>query len=168
MDELKIRVNTYQKYIIITLQVNAFYYAITGGVLGFYLSKSDGRLVFFLLLPILMGAVLGGIFLHGARLQKNASIKIQSIIDKLNSEPMELEIKPIDDVDLLRQLLIIFGVIFLLVSAALTGMPIIRELIKTCSLPNYLGVFLIFASLALIVGGCACLLVTKIFDRPSA
>jgi len=165
LDELKMRVDAYQKYINITLQVNAFYYAITGGVLGFYLNKSDGRLVYFLLLPIFMGAILGGIFLYGASLQKSASARIQKVIKDLNKKPFNLGIEQIDDLGLLRRLLLIFGVIFFLVGAALTGMPIIRELIRASSIPNYLMVFGAFAVCALIVGGGATFLVAWIFDR---
>jgi hypothetical protein len=165
MDELKIRVDTYQKYINITLQVNAFYYAITGGVLGVYLNRPDGQLVYFLLLPIFMGGILGGILLHGANLQKNASGKIQAILTKLNDEPIKQDIKPIDDIDLLRQLLLIFGFTFLLVGTALTVMPIIRELIRSSHVPFYLIVFVVLALCALILGGCARLLVAWIFDR---
>ena len=153
-DELKLRVDAYQKYLNTGLQVNAFYYAVTGAVLVFYLNKPDGRVVFFLLLPIFMGAVLGGIFLHGASLQKKASKKIEDILDDLNQVP-NLNVRTIDDINLLRLLLAIFGAIFLLVGIILTAMPILRASVKTSPIPCDLWLFSGIAFCALLIGGFA-------------
>ena len=151
-DELKLRIDAYQKYINTALQVNAFYYAITGAVLGFYLNKPDGRAVYFLLLPIFIGAVLGGIFLYAARLQKGASKKINDITNKINEELYPgMEIKTFDDVDLLRLLLLIFAYIFFIVCIALTLMPFMRKFIEVLAFPHLI-VFGLLAFFSLIAG----------------
>lgn len=122
LDELKIRVDSYQKYINTTLQVNAFYYAITGAVLGFYLGKANAQLAYFLWLPILMGAVLGSIFLYAARLQGRAAECVRRIADDLNTN-VQLGLEEIPDMYLLRPLLFVFGVIFFVVGLGLTVVP---------------------------------------------
>lgn len=61
--EFEIRVEAYRYYLNIALQTNVFFYAITGVVLGFYLNKTTNEyLVYALLLPIIIAAVLGGFF----------------------------------------------------------------------------------------------------------
>jgi len=122
LDELKIRVDTYQKYINTTLQVNAFYYAITGAVLGFYLGKANEELAYFLWLPILMGAVLGSIFIYAAHLQKRAAECIKRIVADLNGNA-HLGIEEIPDIYLLHWLLLVFGIIFFIVGLGLTVVP---------------------------------------------
>ncbi len=73
-EELKIRIEHYKYYLKLALEANAFFYVITGGILGFYLRQpANTHLEFFLLLPMLIGAVLGGIFNHGAQLQRYSS-----------------------------------------------------------------------------------------------
>lgn len=122
LDELKIRVDTYQKYINTTLQVNAFYYAITGAVLGFYLGKANEQLAYFLWLPILMGAVLGSIFIYAAHLQKRAAECVKRIVADLNGNA-HLGIEEIPDMYLLHWLLLVFGIIFFIVGLGLTVVP---------------------------------------------
>jgi len=128
-EEFKLRVEHNKYFLNIALQVNVFFYLTTGGVLGFFLKDStqqsqDNHLVFFLLLPILIGAVLGGIFVYGAKLQKNASEKTEELRVELKND-FSLEIKELPDVQPLHLLFLIFGYIFFLVVAALILVPII-------------------------------------------
>jgi hypothetical protein len=122
-EEFKIRVETYKNYLNIALQANVFFYVTAGAVLGFYLNKpSDNNpLEYFLLLPILIGAVLAGIFIYAAALQKEASI----IIEKIRNESDEkgLRIAELPDINLLYLLLLIFGGIFFLVAVSLIVVP---------------------------------------------
>lgn len=131
IDELKIRIETYRSYFNLALQINAFFYLTTGGVLAFYLKEpkeqpAGGHLVYFLLLPILLGSVLGGVFFYGARLQEASSKHIEKLRRGLNAET-RLDIEEIPDIHLLRLLLMVFGVIFFFVTAALIGVPLLTR-----------------------------------------
>ena len=141
-EELKLRIEHYRYYVTIALQANVFFYATTGVVLGFYLKTSDelnktsgemvkNHLEFVLLLPILIGAVLGSIFIHGAKLQRKAANSIEKIVKELNKvevehENLKMSIKPISDNHLLHLLLLIFGYIFILVGALLITVPFLK------------------------------------------
>lgn len=127
--ELEMRVEHYKHYITIALQANAFYYVTTGGVLGFYLkytfeSLPIPNLEFFLLLPILFGSVLGGIFFYGAELQVKAVENLDDVRDELRNR-LGLSVKRFYDAHLLVILLNIFSVIFFLVVAALLILPLL-------------------------------------------
>ena len=141
-EELKIRVETYQRYLNIGLQVNAFFYVTTGAVLGFYLKEPNGQpnnlLEFFLLLPILMGTVLGSMFIYAARLQAEASTIIKKIKNDLSA--MGLDVEDIPDIHLLYLLLRIFGFIFFLVAASLIGVPYLKESTFLVGLKYFAGV----------------------------
>lgn len=161
VDELKIRIETYRFYFNLALQINGFFYLTTGAVLGFYLKEpkeqpAGSHLVYFLLLPILIGSVLGGIFIYGARLQKESSVEIEMLRSKLNKRA-KLDIGPIPDIHLLRLLLLIFGAIFFLVTAALISVPYLPK-VSSGAGPTIsdadLGRFFCLGLLILIIGVC--------------
>src|SRR5688572_14087118 len=120
--EIMGRVDAYRFYIKLCLEANAFFFATTGVILGFYLNQpiepSNYYLKFFLLLPILMGTVLGSICIYATRLQKEGSRNIKTVRKELATKH-GLEIELIPDVHLLDLVLIIFGSIFFLVAALL-------------------------------------------------
>lgn len=125
--ELEMRIDAYRYYINIALQVNVFFYVTTGAVLGFYLNgpekpSANHHLGLLLLLPILIGVVLGGIFICAAILQRYAANIIKVIRGDLNRGG--LDIKEIPDIPLLAPLLVIFGCIFFLVAGLLVVVPI--------------------------------------------
>lgn len=123
--ELAIRIEHYKYYINITLQVNAFFYLITGGILGFYLKNpaesARHPLEYVLLLPILLAAVLGGIFIYGARLQEKAIYSMEHVREEMHT--LGLDIEDLHDAHLLNISLRIFGYIFLSVGVALILVP---------------------------------------------
>jgi len=168
--EFEMRVDSYRYYLTIALQVNVFFYFTTGAVLGFYLTGSkeqpannflefllsssgtkaqppNNHLEYFLLLPILIGAVLGGIFLYAARLQKRAADTIETIRGELIKK--KIDIREIPDLDLLYILLRIFGWIFFLVGLGLIAVPFL----KVAAFPRHLIIFAGIAVLVLITGG---------------
>lgn len=161
IDELKIRIETYRSYFNLALQINGFFYLTTGGVLVFYLKEpkeqpAGGHLVYFLLLPILLGSVLGGVFFYGAKLQKASSIQIEKLRRGLNAET-RLDIGEIPDIHLLRLLLMVFGVIFFFVTAALIGVPLLTRAEswdKPTIATNHLIFFTVTGSVILIAGVC--------------
>ncbi len=155
LDEFKIRVETYKNYLNLALQANVFFYVTTGAVLGFYLNnttKQSPFLEFFLLLPILIGAVLGGIFIYAAKLQKKAS----TIIEKIRSESNEkgFRIAELPDINLLYLLLVIFGCIFFLVAISLIVVPHLLNIAKLRTPEdNNLKYFTVIAGGIVFVGG---------------
>lgn len=159
-EELKIRTEHNKYYLKLALETNAFFYLITGGVLGFYLGQPvNNHLEFFLLLPMLLGAVLGGIFIHGAELQKDAVNSIKKIKGDLKDR--ELNIEPIPDTHLLRLLLLIFGYIFFIVGASLILVPLIRaSFVMSWEFWAFVGA----AAAVLILGGLARRIFARIFD----
>lgn len=159
VDELKIRVETYRSYINLVLQINVFFYVTAGAVLGFYLKNPNDQsgnthLEYFLWLPILISAVLGGIFFHAAGLQKNAAESIERIRQQLKVRH-RLDIEEIPDIDLLRPLLLIFGTIFFMSGAALILVPSISKVTSLPALINFPDDLKIFGGvgLAVLVGG---------------
>ena len=122
--EIMSRVDAYRFYIKICLEANAFFFATTGVILGFYLKEpivpANPFLKFFLLLPILMGSVLGSICFHATELQKEGRRIIQEIRKDLKTED-------IPDIRLLDLFLLIFGFIFFLVAVSLILVPLLKE-----------------------------------------
>jgi len=126
--EIEKRITTNQFYLSIAFQANGFFYLTTGVVLGYYLNQKDSEyLVYFLLLPILLGTVLGGIFIYGASLNKEASNIIEGLRTSLDEDD-RLDVGTIPDVNLLHILLRIFGYILLLVVATLIALPFLIRL----------------------------------------
>lgn len=128
--ELSFRIEHYKYYLNIALQANVFYYLTAGGVIAFYLkSLEEGKerpVEYFLLLPILIGAVLGGVFIYGAELQEKAINNFDDVRDEL-FEKFGLRINRFHDTHLLQILLIIFGFIFYVVVVALIFVPLLTN-----------------------------------------
>lgn len=139
-EELKIRIDHYKYYLNIALQANAFFYVIAGAVLGFYLKGPNeqsptSHLEYLLLVPILIGTVLGGLFIYGALLQSTAANSIEAIREDLNSSG--LDIKEIPDILFLQRLLVIFGCILLFASFSLIQIPSIGAINQTTEVDNF-------------------------------
>jgi hypothetical protein len=77
-----------------------------------------------LLLPILIGTVLGGICIYATRLQKEGRRIIEDI--RIDLAKKHLETEEVPDVHLLDLLLLIFGVLFFLVAALLISVPLLK------------------------------------------
>ncbi len=147
--EIEKRITTNQHYLNIAFQANGFFYVTTGAVLGYYLNQKDNEyFVYILLLPILLGTVLGGIFIYGASLHKEASLIIESLRNSLEEDD-RLHVGRIPDINLLHILLRIFGYILFLVVATLTLIPF---LIRAPTTLITQGVFISSALFTLLVG----------------
>lgn len=128
LKELEIRIDSYKYYLNIALQANAFFYVITGAVLGFYLTglkdqPTNIHLKYFFLLPILIGSVLGAIFIYGSRMQWLGANSIERIRREFGR--MGINIEEIPDLNFLHLLLQIFGTIFIAVGVSLIIVPLI-------------------------------------------
>lgn len=111
--QYELHVNLYRGYLELALKMNIFYYAITGGILSYYLANREEELVkWSLLLPILMGLIFGFFLLRGAILSKDTTTEIHSIRDTL-----DLGVVP--ETQILTQILYIFGVFMIIASLVL-------------------------------------------------
>ena len=147
--EYTLYIDHYKYYLDICLRTNFFFYAITGGVIGFYLrSNNPGTTKYFLLLPILIGTTLSGMFIYGGYLWRKAYINVEVIRRNLKSS---LGIELIPDVHLLFLYLLMFGLIFFLVGVSLALLPYVSG----DSSWKYLGLAVPLALLGLSIPICA-------------
>jgi hypothetical protein len=162
--EIMGRVDAYRFYIKLCLEANAFFFATTGVILGFYLNQpietSNYYLKFFLLLPILMGTVLGSICIYATRLQKEGSRNIKAVREELAAKH-GLEIELIPDIHLLDLVLIIFGSIFFLVAALLIPVP----LLKATACLKCVDWFVVIACSILAGGGISTFFCIRDYDK---
>src|ERR1043165_333911 len=101
--ELKARMDAYRFYIKLILEINAFFYATTGAVMLVYISNDSVYIGLFLLLPILMGTVVGGFLRYATALERDNENIIEGIRTELKD--LRMEMKDIPDRKLLSQLL---------------------------------------------------------------
>src|ERR1022692_4462331 len=80
-------VDLYKFYMEVVLKLNIFFYAITGGILTFYLAHPGIALIrYALLLPALMSLAFSGVFFYGARLLRPVRHDLFRIRDALKLE----------------------------------------------------------------------------------
>jgi hypothetical protein len=92
------------------LELNVFYYAVTGAIISFYFSnKAIENIKYSLLLPLVISLAFAGFFFYGANLMKPIREEVFAIRDALR-----LMVAP--DMGVLTILLRIFAVIFLIIS----------------------------------------------------
>jgi hypothetical protein len=115
--EYQTHVDLYKYYLDLGLKASAFFYVLTGVILGFYLKNTDVPYIkISLLLLIAISVVLGSVFIYGAMLWRKVTRNIKIIIKDLNRS--ELNIRQTPDIHLLSLLLLLFGFLFLIVGAS--------------------------------------------------
>lgn len=123
--EYNLHIDLYKFYLALALRASGFFYLILGGVLTIYFSKDgkqkDNAVTLFLLLPIAMSVILGIIFIHGGRLWKKVTKRIDLIRDDLE---LYVGVKKAPDVRLLYQILWVFGISFFGVGISLVVLMI--------------------------------------------
>lgn len=78
-------IEMYKFYVGTVLNANAFYYAITGGVVTYFLANSEMRLIeYSLLLPLLLTFILAALSWRGAAMCAVLRQAIFDVADKLN------------------------------------------------------------------------------------
>lgn len=108
-----LHVDLYKFYLEIAIKVNVFYYAITGGILSFYFSNPKEQFAkYALVLPAIMSAAFGMLFLVGSALILITRREVFSIRDKLG-------LKTAPELGVLSLFLVSFGVIFIGVSCGI-------------------------------------------------
>ncbi len=148
--ELEARMSAYRSYIQLILGVNGFYYATTGAVMLFALKGGETNrgakadlpvpvVAIFLLLPILMGVIVGGFMIYAVSLQRYNEIIIEQV-------RKDLKIAEIPDLGLLRRLLLVFGLMFFIVAIALN---VVLFTSSTSVWAKIAGVVIVFCGFAI-------------------
>ena len=116
--QYEIKIDLYKHYLKLTIEINVFYYAITGALVSYYLAHRDDSAVrFALILPLLMSVLFALLFIYGAIINRLSRAEIFRVRDALG-----LHVAP--DLSVLGWLLSICAVLMLLVAAGLGGVVV--------------------------------------------
>ena len=114
--QYEINVDLYKHYLKLTIEINVFYYAITGALLSYYLAHhSQPSLRFALVLPFLMSVLLAVLFIYGANLNRITRAEMFRVRDALG-----LQVAP--DFLVLTWLLAICAILMFAVAIGLAAM----------------------------------------------
>ena len=87
MEYFKLQVDLYKHYLKMTIELNVFYYAITGALLSYYFShRPDAGVKFSLVLPLVMSVFLALLFFYGARLNRVTREDVRKVCQALGTE----------------------------------------------------------------------------------
>ena len=77
-------VDLYKHYLELTLKLNVFYYAVTGAIVSFYLSRHQpGVLKYVLVLPVVMGLGFALLFIFGGVLNLISRWEVKRLVGAL-------------------------------------------------------------------------------------
>ena len=114
--QFSIHVDLYKHYLDLIIKFNAFHYAVTGAIISFYFSKNDISLIrYSLLFPVLMSFGFAVFFFYATSKIKNLRAELLDIVEALG-------LHMIPEVNVLKFLLILSGVLFLIVATSLLGL----------------------------------------------
>jgi len=123
MKQYQMMVDIYKFHFEIVLKFIIFYYAITGAILSYYLSKENtGFMRFALVLPIFMGLALGVFAFFGAKEVNPLKKDIIRVTKHLHLEPFPSK----NIMERLRCMLIVTGVLSVLTAVCLSIVSIWR------------------------------------------
>jgi len=112
--QYEISVDLYKHYLKLVIEMNVFYYAITGAIVSYYFAHRTEapEIRFALMLPILMSVLLAGFFIYGSRMNRYSREEMFRVRDALG-----LHVAP--EFAVLGWLLLIFAALMGLVSLSL-------------------------------------------------
>ena len=115
--QYEIQVDLYKHYLKLAIEMNVFYYAITGAIVSYYFAhKADQPdMRFALTLPILMSVLLSIFFIYGSIMNRYSREEMFRIRDALG-----LRVAP--EFAVLSWLLIIFAILMGLVAISLSAL----------------------------------------------
>jgi hypothetical protein len=120
----------YHHYLDLLLKFNAFFYAVTGAIVSFVLTRHDlqqGRWA--LLLPVLMAVVYGGLFLCGTP-------GARRLLSDLDADAKRFGLRSVPDVRLLGILLWISAGLLFVVALCLSALVACPDLISVPKSPT--------------------------------
>lgn len=87
--QYELHVTLYKEYLDLLLKFNVFFYAVTGAIVSYFLSKPDSPFLKYSLgLPVLMGLFFCGFFLYGANRSKISREEVRSLASALGFNVM--------------------------------------------------------------------------------
>lgn len=112
--QYEISVDLYKHYLKLVIEMNVFYYAITGAIVSYYFAHrtEEPEIRFALVLPILMSLLLAGFFIYGSIMNRFSRVDMFRIRDALG-----LRVAP--EFAVLSWLLVIFAALMGLVAISL-------------------------------------------------
>jgi hypothetical protein len=114
--QYEISVDLYKHYLKLAVEINAFYYAITGAILSYYFAhKAEESIRFALILPLLMSVFLALLFIYGAILNREMRAEVFRVRDALG-------LKAAPEFAVLGWFLTIFAILKIMVAAGLAGL----------------------------------------------
>lgn len=112
--QYEISVDLYKHYLKLTIEINIFYYAITGAIVSYYFAHrmESPDIRFALFLPILMSVLLALFFIYGGIMNRHSRDEMFRVRDALG-----LHVSP--EFAVLSWLLVIFAALMVLVALSL-------------------------------------------------
>lgn len=111
--QLTLVIDLYKSYFELAIKANAFYYALTGGLITFYFANRDKELMrLSLVLPLLLAILFGYVSFHGSVLMRTMRERVVTLATALG-------LREVPEVDVLILFLRVSSLAFLLVTAAL-------------------------------------------------
>lgn len=112
--QYEISVDLYKHYLKLAIEINVFYYAITGAIVSYYFTHhmESPEIRFALLLPILMSVLLALFFIYGSIMNRYSRDEMFRVRDALG-----LRVAP--EFAVLGWLLIVFAALMVLVALSL-------------------------------------------------
>ncbi len=119
--QYSLQVELYKFYLDLVIKLNIFHYAVTGAVLSFYFSRPQetALLKYSLILPAVMSAAFGAVFVYAAQLLGITREEVFNIRDKL-----EFESAP--EFQVLTLGLRVFAILFFLITIGLVVLMWVR------------------------------------------
>lgn len=114
--QYEIQVDLYKHYLKLTLEMNVFYYAITGAIVSYYFAhRAESAVQYALFLPIIMSAMFSFLFIWGGQINLVSRKEMFRVRDALG-------LCTAPEFKVLTWLLRIFAVLMLTVAVTLSGL----------------------------------------------
>jgi len=112
--QYEVSVDLYKHYLKLVIELNVFYYAITGAIVSYYFAHrmEAPEVRFALILPILMSVLLAGFFIYGSRMNRYSREEMFRVRNALG-----LQVVP--EFAVLGWLLLIFSALMVIVALSL-------------------------------------------------
>jgi hypothetical protein len=120
MKQYQILVDTYKTYLDLILKFILFSYAVTGGILSFYLSqRNEGIIKAGLVFPVIMNSAFAALSFLAAGRVKPLSEEVERVTNAL-------DLLATPDIDFLAFALRLLGVLFIIVACGLVVITFLR------------------------------------------
>jgi hypothetical protein len=121
MKQYQVLVDAYKGYLDLVLKFILFSYAVTGGIVSFYLSqRHEGIMKLGLVFPIIMNAAF-------AKLSFLAAHRVKPLSKEVERVTVELDLLATPDIDFLAVVLVMLGRLFVLITVGLVALSFAKD-----------------------------------------